>query len=173
MSLPFLLEIGTEEIPDWMIPGALENLRALFEEALAKSGISAQSVRVDATPRRLVLRAEGLAGAAGRFRRAGHRTCRKRACRGCRRLREEAGHRADALTLQSTRRASITAYTKKIAGRAVERDSGRSAARRHPENLLSRRPCTGPGKTDRASSGRSAGSSRCSATKWSRSRLRA
>ena len=36
MSLPFLLEIGTEEIPDWMIPGALENLRALFEEALRK-----------------------------------------------------------------------------------------------------------------------------------------
>ena len=32
MSLPFLLEIGTEEIPDWMIPGALENLRLLFEK---------------------------------------------------------------------------------------------------------------------------------------------
>ena len=27
MSVPFLLEIGTEEIPDWMIPGALESLR--------------------------------------------------------------------------------------------------------------------------------------------------
>ena len=26
MSLPFLLEIGPEEIPDWMIPGALQNL---------------------------------------------------------------------------------------------------------------------------------------------------
>ena len=33
MSLPFLLEIGTEEIPDWMIPPALENLRTLFVEA--------------------------------------------------------------------------------------------------------------------------------------------
>ena len=32
MSLPFLLEIGTEEIPDWMIPDALENLRLLFEK---------------------------------------------------------------------------------------------------------------------------------------------
>ncbi|HLY15782.1 MAG TPA: glycine--tRNA ligase subunit beta [Bryobacteraceae bacterium] len=50
MSLPFLLEIGTEEIPDWMIPGALESLRAqlLFP------------ARMDATPRRLVARAEGL-----------------------------------------------------------------------------------------------------------------
>ena len=56
MSFPFLLEIGTEEIPDWMIPSALENLRLAFE----KLGIPHESVRMDATPRRLVLRAEGL-----------------------------------------------------------------------------------------------------------------
>ncbi len=56
MSLPFLLEIGTEEIPDWMIPNALENLRLLFE----RLGIQYESVTMDATPRRLVLRAEGL-----------------------------------------------------------------------------------------------------------------
>src|SRR5207253_2050773 len=60
MSLPFLLEIGAEEIPDWMIPGALENLRSLFEDTLAKAGVPAQSVRVDGTPRRLVLRADGI-----------------------------------------------------------------------------------------------------------------
>ncbi len=57
MSLPLLLEIGTEEIPDWMIPGALENLRVLFE----KLEIPHESVTLDATPRRLVLRAAGLA----------------------------------------------------------------------------------------------------------------
>jgi glycyl-tRNA synthetase beta chain len=56
MSLPFLLEIGIEEVPDWMIPDALENLRLLFE----KLSIPFKSVTVDATPRRLVLRAEGL-----------------------------------------------------------------------------------------------------------------
>jgi len=56
VSLPFLLEIGTEEIPDWMIPDALENLRLLFE----KLAIPHESVTMDATPRRLVLRAEGL-----------------------------------------------------------------------------------------------------------------
>ena len=55
-SLPFLLEIGTEEIPDWMIPAALESLRVLFE----KLDIAYDSVTLDATPRRLVLRAEGL-----------------------------------------------------------------------------------------------------------------
>ena len=56
MSLPFLLEIGTEEIPDWMIPGALESLGELF----AGLGIPASDVKLDATPRRLVLRAQGL-----------------------------------------------------------------------------------------------------------------
>jgi glycyl-tRNA synthetase beta chain len=56
-SLPFLLEIGTEEIPDWMIPAALASLRVLFEE---KAAIPFSSVAMDATPRRLVLRAEGV-----------------------------------------------------------------------------------------------------------------
>jgi glycyl-tRNA synthetase beta chain len=56
MSLPFLLEIGTEEIPDWMIPGALESLGALF----AGLNIPASGLMLDATPRRLVLRAGGL-----------------------------------------------------------------------------------------------------------------
>ena len=52
----FLLEIGTEEVPDWMIPSALESLRLLFE----KTGLPYESVQLDATPRRLVLRAQGL-----------------------------------------------------------------------------------------------------------------
>ena len=56
MSLPLLLEIGTEEIPDWMIKDALESLHMLFE----KTGVPHETVRLDATPRRLVLRAEGL-----------------------------------------------------------------------------------------------------------------
>jgi glycyl-tRNA synthetase beta chain len=47
--LPFLLEIGTEEIPDWMIPSALEYLRSKFP---------GDNVRVDGTGRRLVLRAD-------------------------------------------------------------------------------------------------------------------
>ena len=53
MSLPFLLEIGTEEIPDWMIEGALASLKSQLEGL----GIAAQ---MDATPRRLTARAEGL-----------------------------------------------------------------------------------------------------------------
>jgi glycyl-tRNA synthetase beta chain len=56
VSLPLLLEIGTEEIPDGMIKDALESMHMLFE----KLGVSHETVRLDATPRRLVLRAEGL-----------------------------------------------------------------------------------------------------------------
>jgi len=57
MSLPFLLEIGTEEIPDWMIEPALDDLYGLFTELLTQSGffLPGQPLK-DATPRRLSLR---------------------------------------------------------------------------------------------------------------------
>jgi glycyl-tRNA synthetase beta chain len=61
MSLPFLLEIGTEEIPDWMIPPAINHLRDLFQDLLDRTKLSGTITAVDATPRRLVLRAEGVA----------------------------------------------------------------------------------------------------------------
>ena len=54
----FLLEIGTEEIPDWMIEPALADLRTKFEANFAVFGGS--SLEMNATPRRLVLRASGL-----------------------------------------------------------------------------------------------------------------
>lgn len=54
----FLLEIGAEEIPDWMIRPALEDLRGKFEAAFGAYGGS--SIEVDATPRRLVLVAKDL-----------------------------------------------------------------------------------------------------------------
>jgi glycyl-tRNA synthetase beta chain len=52
VSLDFLLEIGTEEIPHWMIPGALAQL--------AKLDLLGATPEVEATPRRLVVRATGL-----------------------------------------------------------------------------------------------------------------
>lgn len=60
MSLPFLLEIGTEEIPDWMIPPAINQLKELFQDVLDRTKLSGTIASVDATPRRLVLRADGL-----------------------------------------------------------------------------------------------------------------
>jgi glycyl-tRNA synthetase beta chain len=60
LSLPFLLEIGTEEIPDWMIVPALNNLQDMFQALLDQHVLGGMVKAVDATPRRLVLRAEGL-----------------------------------------------------------------------------------------------------------------
>ncbi len=47
----FLLEIGVEEIPDWMIPGALEQLKKSFEFLFLGA-----RTNVDATARRLTVR---------------------------------------------------------------------------------------------------------------------
>jgi glycyl-tRNA synthetase beta chain len=58
--LPFLLEIGTEEIPDWMVTPALNNLQDNFQVLLDQYSLSGLVNSVYATPRRLVLRADGL-----------------------------------------------------------------------------------------------------------------
>ena len=57
-----LLEVGTEEIPDWMIGGALKDLEKRLVEGLKKFELG-DGVRVsaEATPRRLLLVAEGIA----------------------------------------------------------------------------------------------------------------
>jgi glycyl-tRNA synthetase beta chain len=117
MSLPFLLEIGCEEIPDWMIEPALENLHSLFSTVLDENQLGGQVVRVDGTPRRLVLWADGLierqadseelvmgppksagAGAAGGFA-------------------KKMGVAPDALLTETTPKGEYFAFRKKVAGR--------------------------------------------------------
>jgi glycyl-tRNA synthetase beta chain len=58
----FLLEIGVEEIPDWMIEPALADLKSRVEKLFETARLSGRVDWVDATPRRLVLKASGLAG---------------------------------------------------------------------------------------------------------------
>jgi glycyl-tRNA synthetase beta chain len=60
MSLPFLLEIGVEEVPDWMIKPALENMRELLAGIITDHNLGGSVSSTDATPRRLVVRAEGI-----------------------------------------------------------------------------------------------------------------
>ena len=60
MSHPFLLEIGTEEIPDWMIVPALNQLQDNFQSLLDQHSLGGKVTHVDATPRRLVLKAKDL-----------------------------------------------------------------------------------------------------------------
>ncbi|MBN8729638.1 MAG: glycine--tRNA ligase subunit beta [Acidobacteria bacterium] len=60
MPLDFLLEIGSEEIPDWMIEPALEHLKGAFTKLLADHKLKGGVAWVDATPRRLVVQLTGL-----------------------------------------------------------------------------------------------------------------
>ena len=56
-----LLEVGTEEVPARLVPGAIRDLQAGFEAALRDFDLAcAGGVWADATPRRLTLVAEGL-----------------------------------------------------------------------------------------------------------------
>ena len=55
-----LLEIGVEEIPDSMLAGALEYLGGAIAGLLKEHQLGEVLVRTDATPRRLVVRAEGV-----------------------------------------------------------------------------------------------------------------
>lgn len=55
-----LLEIGCEEIPDWMLAGALEHLSSAIGEVVKQNQLGEVAFRTDATPRRLVVRAEGI-----------------------------------------------------------------------------------------------------------------
>src|SRR5581483_10149671 len=57
VSVPLLLEVGTEEIPDWMIVPALNNLQDMFQALLDQQGLNGLITSADATPRRLLLRA--------------------------------------------------------------------------------------------------------------------
>lgn len=60
MSKDAILEIGTEEIPSSMLPGAEHQLRESAEKLLAESRVAAKKISVFSTPRRLALLLEGL-----------------------------------------------------------------------------------------------------------------
>ena len=112
----FLLEIGTEEIPDWMIPTALENLRLLFE----KLELPHDSLRLDATPRRLVLRADGLPlRLPDRVERVQGpaKTAPAKAVEGFAR---KQGVHVDDLILEAIAKGEYYAYVKKVRGRATK-----------------------------------------------------
>ncbi len=59
-KLPFLLEIGSEEIPARFIPGAMEHFEKTTVKALESNFLSWDSLRIVATPRRMALLVGGL-----------------------------------------------------------------------------------------------------------------
>jgi glycyl-tRNA synthetase beta chain len=116
MSLPFLLEIGTEEIPDWMIPDALENLRLLFE----KLAIPHESITMDATPRRLVLRADGLPARQADSEERVMGPAKSAPAQAVAGFARKQGVVPEALTIETTPRGEYYSFTRKVAGRQTK-----------------------------------------------------
>jgi glycyl-tRNA synthetase beta chain len=114
MSLPFLLEIGTEEIPDWMIPGVLENLRLLFQ----KLGIPHESIAMDATPRRLVLRAEGLPARQADSEERVLGPAKSAPAQAVAGFARKQGIKPEDLVVETTAKGEYYCFTRKVAGRA-------------------------------------------------------
>ncbi|MGA3261580.1 MAG: glycine--tRNA ligase subunit beta [Bryobacteraceae bacterium] len=114
-SLPFLLEIGTEEIPDWMIPAALESLRLLFE----KLEIAHDSVTLDATPRRLVLRAEGLPARQADSEERALGPAKSAPPKAVAGFARKHGVAPEALTVESTPKGDYYTFVRTVAGRAT------------------------------------------------------
>lgn len=119
MSVPFLLEIGVEEIPDWMIQPALKNLEELFTKLIEDNRLGGKVTRTDGTPRRLTLMADGLiemqedrselvTGPA--------KTAPAKALEGFAR---KAGVTPDQLELRTTDKGEYWTYTKTSPGRAT------------------------------------------------------
>jgi glycyl-tRNA synthetase beta chain len=115
VSLPFLLEIGTEEIPDWMIPGALENLRLLFE----KLAIPHESIAMDATPRRLVLRAEGLPAKQADSEERVMGPAKSAPAQAVAGFARKQGVKPEDLTVETTPKGEYYSFTRKVAGRQI------------------------------------------------------
>ena len=113
MTLPFLLEIGSEEIPDWMIPGALESLHMLFE----KTAIPHETVRLDATPRRLVLRAEDLPERQADSEERILGPAQSAPALAVAGFARKQGVKPEELTLENTPKGTYFSFVKKIAGR--------------------------------------------------------
>jgi glycyl-tRNA synthetase beta chain len=116
VSLPFLFEIGTEEIPDWMIPTALENLRLLFE----KLEIAHDFVTLDATPRRLVLRAEGLPARQPDSEERVLGPAKSAPPQAVAGFARKQGIKPEELAVESTPKGEYYTFTKKLPGRAVK-----------------------------------------------------
>ena len=116
MSLPFLLEIGTEEIPDWMIPGALEHLRLLFE----KLEIAHDSVTLDATPRRLVLRADGLPERQPDTEERVLGPAKSAPAQAVAGFARKHGLKPEALSIESTPKGEYYVFVKKVSGRPTK-----------------------------------------------------
>jgi glycyl-tRNA synthetase beta chain len=116
MSVPFLLEIGTEEIPDWMILGALESLRSLAVAVVPSLG----EVSMDATPRRLVLRAANVPERQADQEELVQGPAKAAPPKAVEGFARKVGAKVEDLQVQSTGKGEYYTFLRKIEGRATK-----------------------------------------------------
>ena len=170
----FLLEIGTEEIPDWMIEPALADLAAAVHGYVTANSLLPSSASVTSSTRpRAAWCCEPPALQPGR-------PTKRRTVTGPPISAGEGAAKGFAKKNSVPFEALVKSATAE--GRVLHpRAEGRGprsaricSPKRYPASSPASsgpRRCTGPARTARASSAPSAGSSRCSAIRWSRSRL--
>ncbi len=119
MSLPFLLEVGTEEIPDWMIVPALNNLQDMFQGLLDQQSLGGRVTAVDATPRRLVLKAEELLERQADVEEVVLGPAKSAGIGAATGFAKKNGTTPDQLTTQTTAKGEYFAFKKRTQGQAV------------------------------------------------------
>jgi glycyl-tRNA synthetase beta chain len=116
VSLPFLLEIGTEEIPDWMIFPALNNLQDMFQVLLDQQALGGRVEEVHATPRRLFLRAGGLLERQADVEELAMGPAKSAGAGAAAGFAKKWGTTADQLAVQTTAKGEYFAFTKRTQG---------------------------------------------------------
>jgi glycyl-tRNA synthetase beta chain len=132
VSLPFLLEIGTEEIPDWMIVPALNNLQDMFQALLDQQALRGRVEEVHATPRRLFLRAGGLVERQADVEELVMGPAKSAGTGAAAGFAKKWGTTADQLAIHSTAKGEYFAFTKRTQGQPT----GAILARELPNLIL-------------------------------------
>lgn len=117
-TLDFLLEIGAEEIPDWMIEPALEHLRGKVAELIAPLGGTISLA--EATPRRLALKAANLAPREADREETITGPPKAANAQAIAGFAKKQGIAPEALSLFTTPKGEFHGYIKKIAGRDAQ-----------------------------------------------------
>ena len=115
----FLLEIGAEEIPDWMIEPALKQLSDDFGKLLAANNLAGAVKAVDASPRRLTLWAEGLSAGQSDGEELVTGPPKSAGAGAANGFAKKQGVTLDALETLTTDKGEYFAYRKKMVGRAT------------------------------------------------------
>ena len=115
----FLLEIGAEEIPDWMIEPALKQLSDDFGKLLTANHLAGAVKAVDASPRRLTLWAEGLPDGQSDGEELVTGPPKSAGAGAANGFAKKQGVTLDALETLTTDKGEYFAYRKKMVGRAT------------------------------------------------------